>query len=53
MAQKLRRIRSKIRGLTFCKSAGMMIPRKQIAIKKLVTKFGQWGITIVDGVLVK
>ncbi|QFS51458.1 hypothetical protein GXM_08952 [Nostoc sphaeroides CCNUC1] len=31
---------------------GMMIPRKQIAIKKLLAKYPQWGIAIVDGVLV-
>jgi hypothetical protein len=30
-----------------------MIRRKQIVIKKLLAKFSQWGIAIVDGVLVK
>ncbi|NEU82764.1 hypothetical protein [Nostoc sp. UIC 10630] len=49
---KLRRIRGRIRGLTSCKSAGMMIPRKQIVIKKLLAKYPQWGIACVDGVLV-
>ncbi|MBE9002890.1 hypothetical protein IQ274_33080 [Nostoc sp. LEGE 12447] len=46
MAQKLRRIRD---FLQECWND----PALQIVIKKLLTKFGQWGITIVDGVLVK
>ncbi len=48
----LRRIRGRIRVLTFCKSVGTMIRRKQIVIKKLLVKCPQWGIAIVDGVLV-
>jgi hypothetical protein len=30
-----------------------MIRRKQIVIKKLLAKFPQWGVAIVDGVLVE
>jgi hypothetical protein len=30
----------------------MVIPRKQIVIKKVLVKFPQWGVAIVDGVLV-
>ncbi|MEH2002612.1 MAG: hypothetical protein V7L00_28410 [Nostoc sp.] len=40
-------------GFYFCRSVGVMIPRKQIAIKKLLAKFPQWGIAIVDGVLIR
>ncbi|MEJ6485268.1 MULTISPECIES: hypothetical protein [Nostoc] len=47
MAQKLRRIRD------FLQECWNDDPALQIVIKKLLTKFGQWGITIVDGVLVK
>ncbi|MGF2014429.1 MAG: hypothetical protein RMX25_023450 [Nostoc sp. DedVER01b] len=38
--------------MSICKSAGM-IRRKQIVIKKLLAKFPQWGVAIVDGLLVK
>ncbi|MEA5627391.1 hypothetical protein [Nostoc sp. UHCC 0251] len=50
---RLRRIRGRIRVFTSCMNAGVTIWQKQIVIKKLLMKFGQWGITIVDGVLVK
>ncbi|AUB42111.1 hypothetical protein COO91_08216 [Nostoc flagelliforme CCNUN1] len=49
----MRRIRGRIRGLNSCKSAGMMIPRKQIVIKKLLAKFPQWGVAVVDGELIR
>ncbi|WP_242055881.1 hypothetical protein [Nostoc flagelliforme] len=48
----LREIRGRIRSLTFCSHVGMMIPRKQIVVKKMLAKFPQWGIACVDGVLV-
>jgi hypothetical protein len=41
---KWRRIRGRIRGLTFYKSVGMMTRRKQIVIKKVLVKFPQWGV---------
>ncbi|AUB43736.1 hypothetical protein COO91_10771 (plasmid) [Nostoc flagelliforme CCNUN1] len=50
---RLRRILGRIQGLTFCRSVGVTIRRKQIVIKKLLAKFPQWGVAIVDGVLVK
>ncbi|WP_225912302.1 hypothetical protein [Nostoc flagelliforme] len=31
----------------------MMIPRKQIVIKKLLAKFPQWGVAVVDGELIR
>ena len=39
-------------GFDFLQDAGMMTLRKQIVIKKLLAKFPQWGVVIVDGVLV-
>ncbi|WP_242055234.1 hypothetical protein [Nostoc flagelliforme] len=48
----LREIWGRIRSLTFCSHVGMMIPRKQIVVKKMLAKFPQWGIACVDGVLV-
>ncbi|WP_292825824.1 hypothetical protein [Nostoc sp. JL33] len=38
--------------MTFCSRAGVTIRRKQIVIKKLLGKFPQWGVAIVDDVLV-
>ncbi|MEA5605525.1 hypothetical protein [Nostoc sp. UHCC 0252] len=49
LRSKLRRIWGIIRGLSTCSPAGKM----QIVIKKLLAKFPQWGIAIVDGMLVK
>ncbi|WP_242055599.1 hypothetical protein [Nostoc flagelliforme] len=44
---------ARIRGWTFCKTAGRMTPRKQIVIKGLVRKCPQWGYVVVDGQLVE
>ncbi|MDZ7955345.1 hypothetical protein [Nostoc sp. DedQUE09] len=50
---RLRRIRSRIRGFSSCRSVGLTIRRKQIVIKKLVAKYPQWGLVAADGVLMK